>query len=122
MRLKALRDRSRSSKRVIQVALLVLLAATTGASATSLTFAPNPALAGEPITVTYKGVSNGCRFSQVFSETIRGSGILLLHVRESQCHFPTHAPFRFAVSTTVRPWPLETTRCRSPTPPTAPGR
>jgi hypothetical protein len=44
----------------IHVFLLLLVLGGTAAQSSKLTFSPSPAVAGEPITVTYEGVASGC--------------------------------------------------------------
>lgn len=94
-------------KRILSFGLMLILG-NIAAHASEVTFSPSPAVAGQPITVTFHGVSPGCDPEGVLTlETISGGGIFL-NVDPPGCAILPVGPVDYTATTTIGPLPAGT--------------
>ena len=94
-------------KRILSFGLMLILGSVS-ASASEVTFSPSPGVAGQPITVTFQGVSAGCgQDGSLELQSIGGNQISLL-VNPANCPVIPIGIEEYTASTTVGPLPAGT--------------
>lgn len=83
--------------------LLLLLLVSSAAQAGKLTFSPSPAVAGEPITVTYEGVAFGCESEGTLEGGIFAGSEIRLAATPPGCPILPPGFIDYTASTTLGP-------------------
>jgi hypothetical protein len=94
-------------KRILPFGLMLILGSVS-AHASEVTFSPSPGVAGQPITVTFQGVSAGCGQEGTLElQSIGGNQISLL-VNPANCPVIPIGIEEYTASTTIGPLPAGT--------------
>lgn len=94
-------------KKILSFGLMLILG-TVAAHGAEVTFSPAPPVAGQPVTVTYHGITAGCDPVGTLSVLSFAGSVIHLKVESPGCAILPAGPIEYTASTTLGPLPAGT--------------